>query len=380
MKITDLLSKESIELKVKLDSKDMAVDKLVSLHSNAGNLSDTDAYKAAILKRESEGTTAVGGGVAVPHAKSDAVAKPGLAAVTVPDGVDYDAPDGDAVKLFFMIAAPMDGNLHLEILSRLVTLLMDGEFVNALENASSADEFLEIIDAAESAKYPDEAKKAPESSQAFQVLAVTACPTGIAHTYMAAEALEKKAKEMGITLKAETDGSGGAKNVLTDKEIAEADGIIVAADREVAMARFDGKPVIKTKVADGIHKPEELINKVLNKEAPVYHHTGGADASEGAGSDEGAGRKVYKQLMNGVSHMLPFVVAGGIFIALAFLIDTLTGHASDKSGAFGTINPIAAWFKNIGGLAFNLMVPILAGYIAYAIAMIVICLRGYRDG
>ncbi len=368
MKITDLLSKESIELKVTLDSKDMAVDKLVSLHSNAGNLSDTDAYKAAILKRESEGTTAVGGGVAVPHAKSDAVAKPGLAAVTVPDGVDYDAPDGDAVKLFFMIAAPMDGNLHLEILSRLVTLLMDGEFVNALENASSADEFLEIIDAAESAKYPDEAKKAPESSAAFQVLAVTACPTGIAHTYMAAEALEKKAKEMGITLKAETDGSGGAKNVLTDKEIAEADGIIVAADREVAMARFDGKPVIKTKVADGIHKPEELINKVLNKEAPVYHHTGGADAGADAGSDEGAGRKVYKQLMNGVSHMLPFVVAGGIFIALAFLIDTLTGHASDKSGAFGTINPIAAWFKNVGKLAFDLMVPILAGYIAYAIA------------
>ncbi len=371
MKITDLLSNESICLGASPASQAEVIDTLISLHEAAGNISDVGVYKAAILKRESEGTTAVGGGIAVPHAKCDAVKTPGLSAVTVPDGVDYQAPDGEPVKLLFMIAAPMDGNLHLEILSRLVTLLMDPEFISALLAADSKEQFLKIIDEAESAKYPEEAavtEKAPkqESSAEFRVLAVTACPTGIAHTYMAAEALEKAGKEMGIPLKAETNGSGGAKNVLTEKEIAECDGIIVAADKDVAMARFDGKPVIQTKVADGIHKPQELISRITSGDAPVYHHTGGG-ASESVSADgESFGRKIYKQLMNGVSHMLPFVVAGGIFIALAFLIDTIAGNAGTAD--FGTVNGVAAFFKNIGGVAFNLMVPILAGYIAYAIA------------
>lgn len=374
MKITDLLSAESIQLGISLASQEEAIDTMVSLHQKAGNLSDVDAYKAAILKRESEGTTAVGGGIAVPHAKSDAVKTPGLAAVTVPDGVDYQAPDGDAVKLLFMIAAPPDGNLHLEILSRLVTLLMDPGFVNSLVEAKTTEEFMKVIDEAESAKYPEEQKEEPaqepvkedDSEKEHFVLAVTACPTGIAHTYMAAEALEKAGKEMGISVKAETNGSGGAKNVLTQEEIKECDGIIVAADKDVPMARFDGKPLVQVKVADGIHKPQELIQKVVAGEAPVYHHKGGAASEDVSADGEGIGRKLYKQLMNGVSHMLPFVVAGGIFIAIAFLIDTIAGNAGTDN--FGSVNAVAAWFKTIGGVAFNLMVPILAGYIAYAIA------------
>ena len=366
MKITDLLSAKTIELGIALSSQSDAIDKLVSLHQAAGNITDQEAYKAAILKRESEGTTAVGNGIAVPHAKCDAVMTPGLAAITVPEGVDYQAPDGEAVQLLFMIAAPMDGDLHLEILSRLVTLLMDQEFVDNLVAAKSADEFMDIIDKAEKTKYPEEAKSTKEeSSAAFRVLAVTACPTGIAHTYMAAEALEKAGKEMGIPVKAETNGSGGAKNVLTQKEIEECDGIIIAADKDVAMARFDGKPVVQVKVADGIHKPQELISRIETGDAPIYHHTGGA-AESLSDDGEGIGRKIYKQLMNGVSHMLPFVVAGGIFIAIAFLIDTFAGNAGTDT--FGSGNAVAAWFKTIGGYSFNLMVPILAGYIAYAIA------------
>ena len=366
MRIVDLLKMDCIELGVKLNSKSQAIDKLVSLHDKAGNLLDAKAYKEGILAREQGGTTAIGEGIAIPHAKSDAVKAPALAAVTVPNGVDYGAPDGKMSDLIFMIAAPNDGDVHLEVLARLMTMLMDKDFKNQLLNAKDKKTFIKVIDDFEKVKYPDEAPKAVKKG-GYRILAVTACPTGIAHTYMAAEALEKAGKEMNLPLKAETNGSGGAKNVLTAEEIANCDGIIVAADKNVEMARFDGKPVLSVKVADGIHKPKELINKIESGSVPVYHHHGGK-AESTSDSGEGAGRKIYKHLMNGVSHMLPFVVAGGIFIAIAFLIDTIAGHGATGGGAFGTIEPAAAWFKTIGGLAFNLMVPILAGFIAMSIA------------
>jgi PTS system fructose-specific IIC component len=368
MRITDLLKKNGVAINAAPKSKSEAIDKLVSLHQKCGNLTDVEAYKKGIIEREKLGTTAVGMEVAIPHAKSAAVKAPALTAITVPNGVDYDAPDGQPCKLIFMIAATTDGDVHLEVLARLMQLLMDEEFTGGLKKAKSVDEFLKIIDKKETEKFPDEPKAAAPAKTGYQVLAVTACPTGIAHTYMAAESLVKAGEKLGITIKVETNGSGGAKNILTSKEIADCDGIIIAADKSVEMARFDGKPVYSTKVADGIHKPEELINKIINGQAAVYHSDKKGEQSADSGEKESAGRKVYKHLMNGVSHMLPFVVAGGIFIALAFLIDTLCGYGSDTSGNFGTITPLAAWFKTIGNYAFSLMVPILAGFIAMSIA------------
>ena len=367
MRIIDLLKADAIALNASVSTKDEAIDKMVALHAGAGNLNDAETYKGAILARESQSSTAIGEGIAVPHAKSDSVKVPGLAAITVPGGVDYGAPDGMPSDILFMIAAPLDGDLHLEILSRLMVMLMDPAFCAKLRAAKTPAEYLAIIDKAEAEKYPEEpvVKEAPKTG--YQILAVTACPTGIAHTYMAAEALEKAAEKMGVTIKVETDGSGGAKNVLTKEEIANCDGIICAVDRNVEMARFDGKPFYKTAVSNGINKPEELINKILNKQAPVYH-SDSADASEDAAGDgEGFGRKVYKHLMNGVSHMLPFVVGGGVLIALGFLIDTIAGNA-DVGGNFGFTNPVAAVVFWIGKAAFAFMLPVLAGYISMSIA------------
>ncbi|MCD8026709.1 MAG: fructose-specific PTS transporter subunit EIIC [Clostridiales bacterium] len=367
MRIIDLLKKNGIALNVKAESKSEAIDKLVALHEKCGNLNDSAAFKEGILKRESQGTTAVGMGIAIPHAKSAAVKAPALTAIAVPDGVNYDAADGQDCTLIFMIAATLDGDVHLEVLARLMQLLMDEEFTDKLKAAKSADEFLRIIDEKEKDKFPDEAcEKNNSSKTGYRVLAVTACPTGIAHTYMAAEALVKAGEKMGITVKAESNGSGGAKNVLTREEIENCDGIIIAADKSVETARFDGKPVYSTKVSDGINKPEELINKIINGEAPVYHSGKKASSDSADSGNEGVGRQLYKHLMNGVSHMLPFVVAGGIFIAIAFLIDTACGNAG--SADFGTVNPVAAWFKIIGGYAFDFMLPVLAGFVAMSIA------------
>lgn len=367
MRIVDLLKKDSILLGGSPKSKSEAIDMLVELQVKGGNIADKDEYKKGILAREEKGSTAVGEGIAIPHAKSEAVKAPSLAAMTVPEGVDYEALDDEPSNLLFMIAAPNDGDVHLEVLSRLMTILMDEDFREKLLNAKDKDEFLKIIDDMENEKYPDEPKAEVKSAEGYKVLAVTACPTGIAHTYMAAEALENAGKRLGISIKVETNGSGGAKNILTDEEIASCDGIIVAADKTVEMARFDGKKVIRTKVSDGIKIPDELINRIESGDAPVYHHEGGkGSSSSSSGSDESFGRKLYKHLMNGVSNMLPFTVAGGIFIALAFLIDSLGGAPQD--GDFGTHLAAAAWFKTIGGYAFNFMIPILAGYIGKSIA------------
>lgn len=364
MRITDLLKKESISLNRELSSKSEAIDALIDLQEKAGNLNDKEEYKKGILAREEQGSTAIGNGIAIPHAKTSAVAHPGLSAITAPSGVDYNALDGKPSNLLFMIAAPEDGDLHLEVLSRLMTMLMDETFRNELLSAKTADEFISVIDRKEAEKYPEHPAPAAKK-EGYRILAVTACPTGIAHTYMAAEALEKAGEEMGIPLKAETNGSGGAKNVLTKEEIAAADGIIIAADKSVEMGRFDGKKLISVKVSDGIKKPKELIERVMSDSAPVYHHTG-AKSSEKDTDTEGFGRKIYKHLMNGVSNMLPFVVAGGIFIALAFLIDTLMGAPQDSN--FGTNTPVAAFFKTIGGYAFNFMIPVLSAFIAKSIA------------
>ena len=366
MRITDLLKSNAIELGVNLTSKDEAIDKLIALHQKAGNLNDPAKFKEDILKREEHSTTAIGEGIAVPHAKSAAVKAPALSCITVPAGVDYSAPDGKPSDLLFMIAATEDGDVHLEILSRLMVMLMDADFANTLRNAKSAEEFLKIIDDKENEKYPNE-KKAEPKKEGYRILAVTACPTGIAHTYMAAEALEKAGEKMGYALKAETNGSGGAKNVLTKKEIAECDGIIIAADKNVEMARFDGKPVLKVSVSSGINKPEELIQKVIDGKTPIYHHDGEVSSDIDGEEKESFGRKVYKHLMNGVSHMLPFVVGGGVLIALGFLIDTIAGNAN-VGGNFGFTNPIAAVVFWIGKAAFAFMLPILAGYIAQSIA------------
>ena len=366
MRITDLLKSNAIELGVNLTSKDEAIDKLIALHQKAGNLNDPAKFKEDILKREEHSTTAIGEGIAVPHAKSAAVKAPALSCITVPAGVDYAAPDGKPSDLMFMIAATEDGDVHLEILSRLMVMLMDADFANTLRNAKSAEEFLKIIDDKENEKYPNE-KKAEPKKEGYRILAVTACPTGIAHTYMAAEALEKAGEKMGYALKAETNGSGGAKNVLTKKEIAECDGIIIAADKNVEMARFDGKPVLKVSVSSGINKPEELIQKVIDGKTPIYHHDGEVSSDIDGEEKESFGRKVYKHLMNGVSHMLPFVVGGGVLIALGFLIDTIAGNAN-VGGNFGFTNPVAAVVFWIGKAAFAFMLPILAGYIAQSIA------------
>ena len=367
MKIIDLLKVDAIELNASVSTKEEAIDKMVDLHSGAGNLNDAGIYKEAILARESQSSTAIGEGIAVPHAKSESVKTPGLSSITVPGGVDYGAPDGKPSDILFMIAAPLDGDLHLEILSRLMVMLMDADFCAKLRAAKTPEEYIEIIDKAEAEKYPEEPVVTEAPKDGYQILAVTACPTGIAHTYMAAEALEQAAEKMGISIKVETDGSGGAKNVLTKEEIANCDGIICAVDRNVEMARFNGKPVYKTSVSNGINKPEELINKILNKEAPVYHSDSADASDETSGDGEGFGRKVYKHLMNGVSHMLPFVVGGGVLIALGFLIDTIAGNA-DVGGNFGFTNPVAAVVFWIGKAAFAFMLPILAGYISMSIA------------
>ena len=365
MRIIDLLNKESIMLNAAPESKAEAIDMLVGLQVKGGKIADADAYKKGILAREEMSSTAVGEGIAIPHAKSEAVKAPSLAAMTVPEGVDYEAMDDEPSNLLFMIAAPNDGDIHLEVLSRLMTILMDEDFREKLLAAKDKDEFLKVIDEMEREKYPDEPKEEVKADGRIRILAVTACPTGIAHTYMAAEALEKAGKKLGITIKVETNGSGGAKNVLTKEEIDSCDGIIVAADKTVEMSRFDGKKVIRTKVSDGIKIPEELISRIESGNAAVYHHTGAASADDSSDS-ESFGRKLYKHLMNGVSNMLPFTVAGGIFIAFAFLIDTIAGAPQDAG--FGTHTALAEFFKTIGGYAFSFMVPVLAGYIGKSIA------------
>ncbi len=367
MRIVDLISKDSMTLQASPKSKSEAIDMLVDLQVKGGRIADKAEYKKGILAREELSSTAIGEGIAIPHAKSEAVTAPSLAVMTVPDGVDYDAMDEEPSYLFFMIAAPNDGDVHLDVLARLMTVLMDEELREKLIAAKSKEEFLDIIDKVEKEKYPEEAEKKKESASGdgYKVLAVTACPTGIAHTYMAAEALEKAGKKLDISIKVETNGSGGAKNVLTKEEIDQCDGIIVAADKSVEMSRFDGKKVISTKVSDGIKIPEELINRIEAGDAPVYHHTG-AKADDTAAGDESLGRKLYKHLMNGVSNMLPFTVAGGIFIALAFLIDSMSGAPQDAN--FGSYTAAAAFFKTMGDFAFSFMIPVLAGYIGMSIA------------
>ena len=389
MRITELLKKESIELGVKVADKNAAIDKLISLMDAGGRLNSIQGYKEGILAREALGSTAIGEGIAIPHAKVDAVKEPGLAAMVVPEGVDYEAFDGSLANLIFMIAAPAAGDdVHLQALSRLSTLLMNPGFKESLIGAKDADEFLDIIDKAENERFGEEEKKtqaakngaedkktekkeADQSDQNasavnahYRVLAVTACPTGIAHTYMAAENLENTGKKLGISLKAETDGSGGAQNVLTKEEIAAAEAIIVAADKNVEMARFDGKPVIMVPVADGIHKAEALINQAVSGTVPVYHYSGDVSGAASEGESDSIGRQIYKHLMNGVSHMLPFVIGGGILIALAFLLDD---YSIDPSN-FGKNTPLAAYLKTIGEQAFGMMLPILAGFIAMSIA------------
>ncbi|BBF42559.1 PTS system, fructose-specific IIA component [Lachnospiraceae bacterium KM106-2] len=372
MRITDLLRYESIELNGHVADKPEVLDTMVELMAKGGNIKDKEVYRKGVYAREEESTTGIGEGIAIPHCKSDAVRRPGLSAMVIKDGVDFDSLDGEPVHLVFLIAAPnTKDNVHLDVLSKLSVLLMDESFVQNLINARSVEEFLNIIDKAESAKDEVNQEKEVSYTKGSRILAVTGCPTGIAHTYMAAESLEKKAAELGCSIKVETRGSGGAKNVLTAEEIREADCIIVAADTQVPMDRFNGKHVIQCKVADGISKAEELLTRAMNMDAPTYH--GGSDSSSEVESGDGDsfGHKIYKHLMNGVSHMLPFVVGGGILIALAFLIDgfsvDLNSLSADARANFGTITPIAKMLKTIGGYAFNFMLPILAGFIAMSI-------------
>ncbi len=381
MKIRDLLAAESIQLNGTAAGKQEALDKMVDLMAKSGKINDVETYCKGVYAREEESTTGIGEGIAIPHCKSDAVDRPGLAAMVLPDGVDFDSLDGEKVDLIFLIAAPnTKENVHLDVLSKLSVLLMDEDFTKNLRSAKTVEEFLSVIDAAEAEKDAEEEKKeeakaaeaaeAPAEGTKF-ILAVTGCPTGIAHTYMAAEALEKKAKELGYRIKVETRGSGGAKNVLTKAEIAEADCIIVAADTQVPMDRFAGKPVIQCKVADGISKAEELLTKAAEGHASIYQAGSVKEEAEDEGKDSVA-HQIYKHLMNGVSHMLPFVVGGGILIAIAFLIDgfgvDLNSLSLEERSNFGTITPMAAMFKSIGGVAFGFMLPILAGFIAMSIA------------
>lgn len=375
MRITDLLDKRSISLNAAPKTKNETLDLAVDLMAKSGKIRDVQAYKKQVYAREEESTTGIGEGIAIPHGKCDAVAKPGLAAMVIKDGVDFDALDGEPVTLLFLIAAPnTEDNVHLDVLSKLSVLMMDEDFSESLRNAKTVEEFLEIIDKADDEK-PDIDERLENTNSVqnrAKILAVTSCPTGIAHTYMAAEGLDKAAKQAGIQVKIETRGSGGAKNVLTAKEIEEADCIIVAADAQVPMDRFDGKKVIECQVSDGINKAEQLIKRAMDGDAPVYHAANApstANASQKAGGS--LGHQIYTQLMNGVSHMLPFVVGGGILIAIAFLIDGLSVDMSSLSveerSNFGTITPMASLFKGIGGVAFGFMLPVLAGYIAMAI-------------
>lgn len=371
MRITDLLKKESIELNGVVANKQEAIEKMVELMAKGGNITDLEKYKAGVFQREEEGTTGIGEGIAIPHAKTDAVREPGLASMIVRDGVDYDALDDEPVHMIFLIAAPnTKDNIHLDVLGRLSMLLMDEKFREDLMQASSVEEYLDCIDKAEREKCREEEEKqiAAKEKQAekkkYQILAVTACPTGIAHTYMAAESLEKTAKELGYTIKVETNGSGGDKNVLTAQEIEECDCIIVAADKDVKMARFDGKPVIITKVANGIHKAKELLEEAESGQVPIYYSAGREGQSGFAGEQEGLGRKIYKSLMNGVSHMLPFVIGGGILIAMSFLFDS----ANAGTEVFGTGNTFSRFLNLVGNTSFGMMFPILSGYIAMSIA------------
>lgn len=376
MKIRDLLAAESIELNGTVTTKEEALDAMIALMEKSGRLSDVETYRKGVYERESEGTTGVGEGIAIPHCKSDVVKSPGLAAMVVRNGVDFDSLDGEKVDLIFLIAAPnTKDNVHLDVLSSLSVLLMDEEFTRALKAADTVEKFLEVIDKAESKRAENTCEEAvsAKKSEGKLILAVTGCPTGIAHTYMAAEALEKKADELGCRIKVETRGSGGAKNVLTKEEIAEAECIIVAADTQVPMERFAGKPLISCKVADGISKAEELLCRALSGQAPCYQKAGGqaADAETEIGTDS-IGHQIYKHLMNGVSYMLPFVVGGGILIALAFLVDgfavDINSLSMEERANFGTITQTAALLKEMGGAAFAFMLPVLSGYIAGSIA------------
>ena len=381
MTIRDLLAAESINLNGTPAGKTEALNQCIDLMAKSGKISDVEKYRKGVFAREEEGTTGIGMGIAIPHCKSDAVTKAGLAAMVVKDGVDFESLDGTPAKIIFLIAAPnTEDNVHLQVLSKLSVMLMDEQFTNSLINAGSVDEFLNIIDSAEKAKDEKEAAKEAKAKEPVEVkkddvfiVAVTACPTGIAHTYMAAEAIEKKAKELGYQVKVETRGSGGAKNVLTDDEIAKAAGVIVACDTNVPTDRFDGKKVIECQVSDGINKAEELIKRIASGDAPVFKASGKKEASHSSvGGKESIGHQIYKHLMNGVSHMLPFVVGGGILIAIAFLIDgfsvDLNSLPADQRANFGTITQAAAMFKGIGGTAFGFMLPILAGFIAMSIA------------
>ena len=381
MTIRDLLAAESINLNGTPAGKTEALNQCIDLMAKSGKIADVEKYRKGVFAREEEGTTGIGMGIAIPHCKSDAVTKAGLAAMVVKDGVDFESLDGTPAKIIFLIAAPnTEDNVHLQVLSKLSVMLMDEQFTNSLINAGSVDEFLNIIDNAEKAKDEKEAAKEAKAKEPVEVkkddvfiVAVTACPTGIAHTYMAAEAIEKKAKELGYQVKVETRGSGGAKNVLTDDEIAKAAGVIVACDTNVPTDRFDGKKVIECQVSDGINKAEELIKRIASGDAPVFKASGKKEASHSSvGGKESIGHQIYKHLMNGVSHMLPFVVGGGILIAIAFLIDgfsvDLNSLPADQRANFGTITQAAALFKGIGGTAFGFMLPILAGFIAMSIA------------
>lgn len=381
MTIRDLLAAESINLNGTPAGKTEALNQCIDLMAKSGKIADVEKYRKGVFAREEEGTTGIGMGIAIPHCKSDAVTKAGLAAMVVKDGVDFESLDGTPAKIIFLIAAPnTEDNVHLQVLSKLSVMLMDEQFTNSLINAGSVDEFLNIIDSAEKAKDEKEAAKEAKAKEPVEVkkddvfiVAVTACPTGIAHTYMAAEAIEKKAKELGYQVKVETRGSGGAKNVLTDDEIAKAAGVIVACDTNVPTDRFDGKKVIECQVSDGINKAEELIKRIASGDAPVFKASGKKEASHSSvGGKESVGHQIYKHLMNGVSHMLPFVVGGGILIAIAFLIDgfsvDLNSLPADQRANFGTITQGAAMFKGIGGTAFGFMLPILAGFIAMSIA------------
>ena len=381
MTIRDLLAAESINLNGTPAGKTEALNQCIDLMAKSGKISDVEKYRKGVFAREEEGTTGIGMGIAIPHCKSDAVTKAGLAAMVVKDGVDFESLDGTPAKIIFLIAAPnTEDNVHLQVLSKLSVMLMDEQFTNSLINAGSVDEFLNIIDSAEKAKDEKEAAKEAKAKEPVEVkkddvfiVAVTACPTGIAHTYMAAEAIEKKAKELGYQVKVETRGSGGAKNVLTDDEIAKAAGVIVACDTNVPTDRFDGKKVIECQVSDGINKAEELIKRIAAGDAPVFKASGKKEASHSSvGGKESIGHQIYKHLMNGVSHMLPFVVGGGILIAIAFLIDgfsvDLNSLPAEQRANFGTITQAAALFKGIGGTAFGFMLPILAGFIAMSIA------------
>ena len=381
MRITDLLDARSILLNASPKSKNEALDQIVDLMVKSEKINDKEAYRKQVYAREEESTTGIGEGIAIPHGKCDAVTKPGLAAMVVKDGVDFDSLDGEPVTLMFLIAAPnTEDNIHLDVLSKLSVLLMNEEFTEVLRNAETVEEFMGIINDADEKEAGIDERLAGEGTAAeeeirgkVKILAVTSCPTGIAHTYMAAEGIEKAAKAKDCAVKVETRGSGGAKNVLTSKEIEEADGIIVAADAQVPMDRFDGKKVIVCQVSDGISKAGELVDRVISGDVPVYHAANGAEVQESKGgrSSGSIGHQIYTQLMNGVSHMLPFVVGGGILIALAFLIDGLcvdmNALAKADRANFGTITPVAAQLKTIGGLAFGVMLPVLAGYIGEAI-------------